>query len=344
MCPQGVYPTADVCAIGEQISSTGEGRHVTLYGDNISHGSQVSYVTKGYGVWFEEAVGMPFDTQTLALGNPLMAIDTEGIWCVDVWGQDDAGNCTVIPGEKLYINTTTGLVSKINNVVAQLPFGYALGTVGSNATERIAVKVHFDPNGWTDRDMYATLTGETADNAFAIDVTDESTIAGGMSRGLAINYDATGIQTGTAQINALSIDMSIADDVNDWMMLTLYNAAVADKTIAIFSMLSLYSEDLGNAVSSRIIFDVGINSSHATASRDCIFRVREHSTVQDVNSFLRLEGGTNALGYMFDFQGVVGGADAAVIMDADVGAETCSHRIRCRIAGVGDRYIYLYPV
>jgi len=344
MSPQGIYPAADVCAIGDEISSTYEGRHVTLYGDNISHGSQVSYVTKGYGVWFEEAVGMPFTTQTAALGNILMTIDTEGIWCVDVYGWNDAGTSPVIPGEKLYINITTGLVSKINNVVNQLPFGYALGTVATGETERIAVKVHFDPNGWTDRAMYATFIGATAQNAFAIDVTDESTIAGGMSRGLAINYDATGAQTGTAQINAISIDMSISDDVNDWMMLTLYNSTVADKNIEIFSMLSIYSEDLGNDVSSRIIFDVGINSSHATASRDCIFRVREHTTVQTVNSFLRLEGGTNALGYMFDFQGTVGAEDAAVMLDAATCNQTADHRYRVRIAGVGDRYVYLFPI
>jgi len=344
MCPQGIYPAADVCAIGDEISSTYEGRHVTLYGDNLSHGSQVSYVTKGYGVWFQEAVGMPFTTQTAALGNPLMTIDTEGIWCVDVYGANDAGAATVVPGEKLYINITTGLVSKINNVINQLPFGYALGNVSSGATERIAVKVHFDPNGWTDRDMYGTITGSTADNVFAIDVTDESTIAGGMSRGLAINYDATGAQTGTAQINALAIDMSISDDINDWMMLTLYNATVADKNIEIFSFISMYQEDLGNDVAAKMLIDIGFVNTHATAGRDCVIRCREHGTVQPLSSFLRTEGGTNALGYMFDFQGTVGAEDATVMLDAATCGETADHRIRVRIAGVGDRYIYLFPV
>ena len=339
---QGIYPAADVCAIGDEISSTYEGRHVTLYADNISHGSQVSYVTKGYGVWFEEAVGMPFTTQTAALGNPLMTIDTEGIWCVDVKGENDAGACTVIPGEKLYINITTGLVSKINNVVNQLPFGYALGTVATGETERIAVKVHFDPNGWTDRAMYATFIGATAQNAFAIDVTDASTIAGGMSRGLAINYDATGIQTGTAQINALSIDMSIADDVNDWMMLTLYNAAVADKNIEIFSFISMYSEDLGDDLAAKMLIDIGFNSPHAPAGRDCVIRCREHTGVQPNSIFLQLEG-ANALGYMFNFTDAPGAEDAAVILDTATCGETATQRIRC-LTTLGDRYIYLYVV
>jgi len=145
MSPQGVYPAADVCALGDEISSTYEGRHVTLYGDNISHGSQVSYVTKGYGVWSTHAVGMPFTTQTAALGNPLMTFDTEGIWCVYVKGENDGGDEAVAVGEAVYINTTTGLVSKIRDNATQLPFGYTLGVVGSGLTERVAVKVHWDP-------------------------------------------------------------------------------------------------------------------------------------------------------------------------------------------------------
>ena len=142
---EGPYPAADVCALGDEITSTGESRHVSLYGDNIEHGSQVSYVTKGYGVWFGSAVGMPFATQTAALGNLLMAMDTEGIWCVDVHAANDGGDEVVIPGNPLYINTTTGQVSKIRDNSTQLPFGYALGNVTSGEIERIAVKVHWDP-------------------------------------------------------------------------------------------------------------------------------------------------------------------------------------------------------
>jgi len=145
MSPQGVYPAADVCALGDEISSTYEGRHITLYGDNISHGSQVDYVTKGYGVWSTHAVGMPFTTQTAALGNPLMTFDTEGIWCVDVHGANDAGDEAVAVGEAVYINTTTGQVSKKRDNATQLPFGYALGVVASGEIERVAVKVHWDP-------------------------------------------------------------------------------------------------------------------------------------------------------------------------------------------------------
>lgn len=204
--PQGVYPTADACAVGEQISSTGEGRHVTLYGDNLEHGSQVSYVTKGYGVWFgDHAVGMPFDTQTAALGNPLMAIDTEGIWCVDVWGQNDAGNATVVPGQQLYINTTTGLVSRISNGATHICFGYALGNVSSNATERIAVKVHFDPSLDNAKRTYYTVT----DGAYTYGKHHTSIFAGGQSTGLEyFDQQVTGTQDGA--LYGLSTWMELA--------------------------------------------------------------------------------------------------------------------------------------
>ena len=145
MCPQGVYPVADVCTIGDEISSTYESRHIALYADNLEHGSELTKVKKGYPIYFSEAVGIPFIDQPAIGDNPLIAVDTEGIWCVDVLAENDGGGDAVIPGDALYINTTTNLVSKIRDNATQLPFGYALGNVGSGLTESIAVKVHWDP-------------------------------------------------------------------------------------------------------------------------------------------------------------------------------------------------------
>ena len=169
--PQGVYPTADVCEIGDEISSTYEGRHITLFADNIEHGSGVSYVTKGYPVWFGDAVGIPFGTQAAAT-NPLIAIDTEGIWCVDVLADNDAGNDAVIPGDALYINTTTNLVSKIRDNATQLPFGYALGNIGAGLTETIAVKVHWDPQSHWVEDQEKFYFGDAYDVSIEWDETD----------------------------------------------------------------------------------------------------------------------------------------------------------------------------
>jgi hypothetical protein len=141
MC--GVYPDADVGSIGDEISSTYEGRHVTLLASELSHSNALAVVTKGYPVWWGNAVGVAFKTEVL--GTDLIAVDTEGIWIQDVFAQNDAGPSAVVPGNALYINTTTGLISKITNEATQLPFGYALGSVDAGNTDTIAVKVHWDP-------------------------------------------------------------------------------------------------------------------------------------------------------------------------------------------------------
>jgi len=218
MCPQGIYPAADVCAIGDEISSTYEGRHVVLYGDNLEHGSQVSYVTKGYGVWFgEHAVGMPFTTQTAALGNPLMSIDTEGIWCVDVSGTNDAGDSAVTPGQQLYINTTTGAVSKVSDGATQICFGYALGNVTSGAIERIAVKVHFDPSLDNAKRTYYTVTS----GAYTYGKHHTSVFAGGQSTGLEyFDQQVTGTQTGPLY------------GISTWMELAAGYTTIASITVA----------------------------------------------------------------------------------------------------------------
>lgn len=195
MSPQGVYPAADVCALGEQISSTFEGRHITLYPDDLSHGSGVTVVTKGRPVWFgEHAVGMPFVTQTAATNLIKQgAIDTEGIWCVDVDGQNDDGASAVTPGQQLYINTTTGVVSKISNQATQICLGYALGNVGSGSTERIAVKVHFDPSLDNAKRTYITV----ADGEYVYGKHHTSIFEGGKSTGLEyFDQQVGGVQTG----------------------------------------------------------------------------------------------------------------------------------------------------
>ena len=193
MSPQGVYPTADVCAIGDQISSTYEGRHVTLYADNLEHGTDRTVVTKGWPVWWgEHAIGMPFRTQA-AGANELEAVDTEGIWCIDVYGRNDAGNAEVNPGEQLYINTTTGVVSMISDGATQICLGYALGTVTSAAVERIAVKVHFDPSLDNAKRTYYTVTS----GAYVYGKHHTAIFTGGQSTGLEyFNQQVTGTQTG----------------------------------------------------------------------------------------------------------------------------------------------------
>ena len=143
MC--GVYPDADVMTAGEEISSTYEGRHVTLLASELTHAGAV--VTKGLPVVFGGAVGIALKTEVA--GTDLIAIDTEGIWVIDVYAQDIDGGSAVVPGDRLFIKTDTCVVSKIAYQPGYIPFGYALGDVNAGNTDTIAVKVHQDASELT---------------------------------------------------------------------------------------------------------------------------------------------------------------------------------------------------
>ena len=141
----GVYPAEGTA--GDEVSSTYEGRHVTVTAAELLTSAGSGVATKGLPCVFgivagNNGVGVCFNSGTL---TDLIAIDTEGIWDLSVVATDDNGASLVTGGDLLYINTTTGVVSKISDISTSIPFGYALGQVAAGDTAVIAVKVHFDP-------------------------------------------------------------------------------------------------------------------------------------------------------------------------------------------------------
>jgi|GEM_PF-2149532 len=157
----GVYPAEGT--LGDEVSSTYEGRHITLKASEINHGNILAVVTKGYPVIFGTVAGnhgVGIALKTEVAGTDLIAIDTEGIWNVSVVASNDGGNSLVTGGDPLYINTTTAVVSKITDIATQIPFGYALGQIAAGATAVIAVKVHFDPVNQNDALLSKEITFE----------------------------------------------------------------------------------------------------------------------------------------------------------------------------------------
>ena len=198
----GAYPIADAWpgGVGSEVSSTGEGRIVSITESDLIHpvhadgfADHGDPVVIGVGATGDElAVGVVLGPSAAA-ATDLLAVDTEGIWCLDVVATDDAGNSAVAGGEQLFINKTTAVVSKIGNVATQLPFGYALGIVAGGATDFIAVKVHMDPPaiGGEER-LFKTVT----DGDFGFNL--RTTLAGGASEGVGgyIEAHLTAAQTG----------------------------------------------------------------------------------------------------------------------------------------------------
>lgn len=141
--PVNVYDVTGRSA-GDEISSTYEGRHLTFEESVLIHPDHADgFVDGGDPVIVGgQIVGVAF--KGAAAATNLIAVDSEGIWAQSVQGADDWGNVAVAVGDQIFINRTTCVLSKRQDTVTQLPFGYALSTVSSGATAVCAVKVHFD--------------------------------------------------------------------------------------------------------------------------------------------------------------------------------------------------------
>lgn len=209
----GVYPGYAVghAREGDEVSSTYLGRHLTVREDELIHpfiadgfvnkGDPVVLCDAGVPGTYGAAVGIAFlDGAAVA---DWITIDTEGIWNLLVYAENDLGNSAIEIGDRLYIRAGTlpgaasangqgdAEISKINNSATQIPFGYALGSMIAGGSGIIAVKVHWDPSLDNEARQWTTV----ADGAYGRHKT--AVFAGGASTGLQY-YDqrVTGLQTG----------------------------------------------------------------------------------------------------------------------------------------------------
>jgi hypothetical protein len=137
---------------GEEISSTYEGRHITVEESYLSHSYHADgLVDKGDPVIIgENIVGVALMSATAA--TDLISIDTEGIWFLDVVGSVSDGTSdgiakALVPGDVVYIEQTPGTGCNLSgesdpNRFKQ--FGVLLGNVDAHVSTptTVAVKVH----------------------------------------------------------------------------------------------------------------------------------------------------------------------------------------------------------
>ena len=208
----GLYP--DGLTAGTQVSSTDEGRYITLYESEIVHPNHgTGFPVKGdpivYGtVAGNHGVGV-IVAITGIIGAPavtdLIVIDTEGLWNLSVVATDDAGASLVTGGDLLYVNTTTCVISKISNQATQIPFGLAMGQVAAGATAVIAVRAHYDPSMDNAKRTYMTV----ADGAYVYGKHHTAIFEGGQSTGLEyFDQQVDGVQDG--ELYGLSSWMELA--------------------------------------------------------------------------------------------------------------------------------------
>jgi predicted RecA/RadA family phage recombinase len=140
------YDAYDVA--GREVSSTYEGRHLTFLESLLVHPSHTdSLVNKGDPVLYGNIVGVAFNSAAAA--TDMIAIDTEGIWALNVLGAVSDGTTDGIAkalpvGTQIYIHRTSGVLSGQSEPYWWTPFGVLLHAVGASVvtSEVAAVKVH----------------------------------------------------------------------------------------------------------------------------------------------------------------------------------------------------------
>jgi len=130
---------------GEQVSSTGEGRHVMIEEFNLIHPAHADgLVDKGDPVAFWDGVGVALKSATSI--NESIPIETEGIWRLSVMNTGLNTFGSIVVGQVLFIDAS-GVVYDEWSTSFTI-FGYALQPIadpgqGAPITEVIAVKVHW---------------------------------------------------------------------------------------------------------------------------------------------------------------------------------------------------------
>ena len=154
---------------GDEVSSTYEGRHITIEESLLIHPYHAAdgYVDKGDPVIFGNpvrgtgigSVGVGVALNSATAATDLIAIDTEGIWFLNVLGKDSDGTIdghlhAMRLGDPVYIQKVPNESAPLVTLSGQddpdnwIPFGYVLGDVTGSLTvgTLVAVKVHWDPN------------------------------------------------------------------------------------------------------------------------------------------------------------------------------------------------------
>lgn len=155
--PTDVYVNTDQAA-GEECSSTNEGRHLTFEESVLTHPYHADgFVDGGDPVFYGDTVGVAF--KSASADTDMIAIDTEGIWWLNVLGIVSDGTADglaqALPaGSRIFIQRVPGtdayILSGESDPMNFKPFGIALSAVTSSLTvpTLVAVKVHQERNDW----------------------------------------------------------------------------------------------------------------------------------------------------------------------------------------------------
>jgi len=161
----------------------------------------------------------------------------------------------------------------------------------SSSTERWSYGIYI-PTGDTIKlfDMTQVLTGSTALDASAINVTDSTTAASGYSRNLYLNSTVSGTKTGSGEFNALAMDITVSGNTPYCYGLSIWSASSGNPTLGLFAPITIYQDDLGNAVAAWHGISMGCNFTNAPTTEHDFINVRNHSGTVTPDAIIRGEG------------------------------------------------------
>jgi len=162
---------------------------------------------------------------------------------------------------------------------------------------------------------WTTSEATAGEQGFAITTTDSVVQTAGIIQSLLVDYNITGAKSGTAQTEAISVDMNIGANVNYAYPFAAYVSQTGNPNISGFlAGAQIYLEDMGSGTLSAIAgLDIQIGSTNLASSRHTGIRLVSHT-------------GTAKSGIMFekawtvgiDFSGTGSGGVAATFATADI--------------------------
>lgn len=181
-----------------------------------------------------------------------------------------------------------------------------------------------------------TLRGSAARNGMNLTISDLTTPSSGYSRGLYINYTASGAKTGSAEVNALAIDLAQAVNLAGGTYsygLAMYLSNSGNRNIlGQLTALSIYIDAMGSGTLSGTVsaLDIGIDATNAVTG----------------HKFARFYVAAGTLAECFRYQGTATTfwnfvASNSCGLSASSTAGSVTHKIACKVGGA-DAYLHLF--
>jgi len=314
---------------GEEISSTYEGRHITVLESALTHPSHTDgFVDKGDPVILNDLlIGVALESASAA--TDYIAIDTEGIWALTVSGTDAVGNSAVAAGDPVYINKSTCALSKDSDKNTNQRFGIALSPVNSQASSVCAVKVHFDPDDAMEvvGDSGAYYVNDTANTIFRHYRYDCGATSGD-ARGMYLRLALTGAGGGGEAARIFTTVDDVAGATARGAHISLnFDESGSLTGLGVAADATLHVPDAAMTGGTYAAISADIHADGDESDPDAVTSI----------SFLRVSMQGDATGQdavddkanFIDFDGMDIGAGNMIFANA----ATCSHVVRCDING-----------